>query len=222
MISERAASSVSSLAPKGEGRGEGGTDHQRPETPSPGRRRGAARRFGADLLQGEVMWPAGPSGHLVELPGAGRKQERAPWISESAAARPSSVPRAAGSAAPARGRWREAGCEVVDQRPRRRGAGDGGRGAAPGDRRQGRTRSRPTSPRRKARRRCSHACPEPDILVNNNAGPPFRDFRELDAPADDRRRDRQHGGGDRADAEGDRPDDRAKNSGASSTSPRAR
>ena len=24
------------------------------------------------------------------------------------------------------------------------------------------------------------ACPEPDILVNNNAGPPFRDFRELD------------------------------------------
>src|SRR5258708_10878448 len=24
------------------------------------------------------------------------------------------------------------------------------------------------------------ACPEPDILVNNNAGPPFRGFRELD------------------------------------------
>src|ERR1700689_5217908 len=24
------------------------------------------------------------------------------------------------------------------------------------------------------------ACPEPEILVNNNAGPPFRDFRELD------------------------------------------
>jgi len=24
------------------------------------------------------------------------------------------------------------------------------------------------------------ACPEPDILVNNNAGPPIRDFRELD------------------------------------------
>jgi 3-oxoacyl-[acyl-carrier protein] reductase len=24
------------------------------------------------------------------------------------------------------------------------------------------------------------ACPEPDILVGNNAGPPFRDFRELD------------------------------------------
>src|SRR3977135_2254070 len=24
-----------------------------------------------------------------------------------------------------------------------------------------------------------HACPEPDILVNNNAGPPPRDFREL-------------------------------------------
>ena len=24
------------------------------------------------------------------------------------------------------------------------------------------------------------ACPEPDILVNNNGGPPRRDFRELD------------------------------------------
>ncbi len=24
------------------------------------------------------------------------------------------------------------------------------------------------------------ACPEPDILVNNNGGPPFRDFRQLD------------------------------------------
>lgn len=27
------------------------------------------------------------------------------------------------------------------------------------------------------------ACPEPDILVNNNAGPPFRDFRALDREA---------------------------------------
>ena len=27
------------------------------------------------------------------------------------------------------------------------------------------------------------ACPEPDILVNNNAGPPFRDFRTLDRDA---------------------------------------
>jgi 3-oxoacyl-[acyl-carrier protein] reductase len=26
------------------------------------------------------------------------------------------------------------------------------------------------------------ACPEPDILVNNNAGPPFRDFRSLGRP----------------------------------------
>src|SRR5262249_5983716 len=26
------------------------------------------------------------------------------------------------------------------------------------------------------------ACPEPDIVVNNNAGPPFRDFRELTRP----------------------------------------
>ena len=32
------------------------------------------------------------------------------------------------------------------------------------------------------------ACPEPDILVDNNAGPPFRDFRELDRAEDDRRR----------------------------------
>ena len=27
------------------------------------------------------------------------------------------------------------------------------------------------------------ACPAPDILVNNNGGPPFRDFRELDREA---------------------------------------
>jgi 3-oxoacyl-[acyl-carrier protein] reductase len=27
------------------------------------------------------------------------------------------------------------------------------------------------------------ACPEPDILVNNNSGPPFRDFRALDRTA---------------------------------------
>lgn len=27
------------------------------------------------------------------------------------------------------------------------------------------------------------ACPEPDILVNNNGGPPFRDFREVDKEA---------------------------------------
>src|ERR1700749_654321 len=27
------------------------------------------------------------------------------------------------------------------------------------------------------------ACPAPDILVNNNGGPPFRDFRELDRKA---------------------------------------
>lgn len=27
------------------------------------------------------------------------------------------------------------------------------------------------------------ACPEPDILVNNNGGPPFKDFRELDRDA---------------------------------------
>jgi 3-oxoacyl-[acyl-carrier protein] reductase len=27
------------------------------------------------------------------------------------------------------------------------------------------------------------ACPEPDILINNNGGPPFRDFRDLDRAA---------------------------------------
>ena len=27
------------------------------------------------------------------------------------------------------------------------------------------------------------ACPNPDILINNNAGPPYRDFRELDRQA---------------------------------------
>ena len=27
------------------------------------------------------------------------------------------------------------------------------------------------------------ACPAPDILINNNGGPPFRDFRELDREA---------------------------------------
>jgi 3-oxoacyl-[acyl-carrier protein] reductase len=27
------------------------------------------------------------------------------------------------------------------------------------------------------------ACPDPDILINNNGGPPFRDFRELDRQA---------------------------------------
>src|SRR5215470_5333882 len=27
------------------------------------------------------------------------------------------------------------------------------------------------------------ACPEPDILINNCGGPPFRDFRELDRQA---------------------------------------
>ena len=66
------------------------------------------------------------------------------------------------------------------------------------------------------------ACPEPDILIANNAGPPFRDFRELDRAEDDRRRDRQHDRAGRADSEGDRPDGRRTSSAASSTSPPAR
>lgn len=32
-------------------------------------------------------------------------------------------------------------------------------------------------------KRLLSACPQPDILVNNNGGPPFRDFRELDRAA---------------------------------------
>lgn len=28
-----------------------------------------------------------------------------------------------------------------------------------------------------------HACPEPDILVNNNGGPPYKDFRQIDREA---------------------------------------
>ena len=36
------------------------------------------------------------------------------------------------------------------------------------------------SPRPPGQKALFAACPEPDILVNNNAGPPFRDFRELD------------------------------------------
>ncbi len=36
---------------------------------------------------------------------------------------------------------------------------------------------------RSVQERLIAACPEPDILVNNNGGPPFRDFRELDREA---------------------------------------
>jgi hypothetical protein len=66
------------------------------------------------------------------------------------------------------------------------------------------------------------AMPEPDILVNNNAGPPFRDFRELD-------REKMIQGvianmvvGGRAASEGDRSRCRRRSSDASSTSPQAR
>lgn len=33
------------------------------------------------------------------------------------------------------------------------------------------------------RERLLAACPDPDILINNNGGPPFKDFRELDRAA---------------------------------------
>lgn len=36
---------------------------------------------------------------------------------------------------------------------------------------------------RDTQQRILAACPEPDILVNNNGGPPLRDFRELDREA---------------------------------------
>ena len=38
------------------------------------------------------------------------------------------------------------------------------------------------------------ACPEPDILVNNNGGPPVPRFPRARPPEDARRRRRQHGG----------------------------
>ncbi len=36
---------------------------------------------------------------------------------------------------------------------------------------------------REGQRALLEACPAPDILINNNGGPPFRDFRELDRDA---------------------------------------
>ena len=41
------------------------------------------------------------------------------------------------------------------------------------------------------------ACPNPDILVNNNGGPPFRDFRELDRQSMLAGRHDEHGDADR-------------------------
>ena len=48
------------------------------------------------------------------------------------------------------------------------------------DQLQGARRSRPMSRNREGQAALFAACPDPDILVANNAGPPFRDFRELD------------------------------------------
>ena len=42
------------------------------------------------------------------------------------------------------------------------------------------SRSPPTSATPEGQAALFAACPEPDILIANNAGPPFRDFRELD------------------------------------------
>ena len=131
-----------------------------------------------------------------------------PWISELPAARPSSAPRAAGWARPARARWPKpaarscstaatprswrrppprspslTGAKIIRGRRRRRDAG-GPEGAArrlPAARHPGQQQCRPADAR----------------------------FPRAHAPADDRRRHRQHDRGDRADPEGDRPDERS-------------
>ena len=77
-------------------------------------------------------------------------------------------------------RLAEAGCEVVVNGLDRQAARcDRGRHPQD-DRRQGASRSPPTSRRTEGQAALFAACPEPDILIANNAGPPFRDFRELD------------------------------------------
>ena len=72
----------------------------------------------------------------------------------------------------------EAGCEVVINGRDAEEARRGRRRDRQGDRRQGhRGRRRRGTP--DGQKALLAACPAPDILVNNNAGPPLRDFREL-------------------------------------------
>ncbi len=123
-----------------------------------------------------------------------------PWISESPAARPSSAPRAAGSGAPAPCALAEAGCEVVvngrDPQARSRRPPP----ISAGDRRQGASRSRPTSRTPEGQAALFAACPEPDILVEQQCRPAVPRFPRARPPEDDRRRDRQHGRAGRADS----------------------
>ena len=147
-----------------------------------------------------------------------RRRDR--WISELPAARPSSARRAAASGACAQA-LAEAGCEVVVN------GLDPKRLEATADDIREATGAKVTAvaadvatPEGQAA--LFAACPEPDILIANNAGPPFRDFRELD-------RQKMIDGviGNmivpiELHPEGDRPDGRRRSSAASSTSPRAR
>ena len=101
------------------------------------------------------------------------------WILELPAARPSSARRAGAWAAPAPQRLAEAGCEVVIN------GLDKDRLAATAAELRKETGAKiiavaadVASP--EGQKALFAACPEPDILVNNNAGPPFRDFRDLD------------------------------------------
>ena len=101
----------------------------------------------------------------------------------------------------------QAGCEVVingrDEKRSKRAAAE----IARGHRRQGHP----------GRGRCRHAR-GPEGVVRRLPGarhpgqqqcrPAVARFPRTHPPADDRRRDRQHGGRDRTDPEGDRPDDR--------------
>ena len=77
-------------------------------------------------------------------------------------------------------RLAEAGCEVVVNGldPKRL---DATAGRYPQARPAPRSsRSRPIVATKEGQAALFAACPEPDILIANNAGPPFRDFRELD------------------------------------------
>ena len=67
-----------------------------------------------------------------------------------------------------------------DQRPRPRASRRHRRGAAARRPAPRSLRSSPMSVRPTGQKALFAACPAPDILVNNNAGPPFRDFRDLD------------------------------------------
>src|SRR6202046_1830427 len=73
----------------------------------------------------------------------------------------------------------EAGCEVVinGRDVEKLGAAAGGLPKGTGAQITPVARGAPPP---EGQRALSAACPEPDILVNNNGAPPFRDFRELD------------------------------------------